>query len=120
MKMMKIICLIVSVAMLSGCSIKPIASRLEFDRLTHRSGMGHLHYIGSKGETNFFASAYFLERIRYYSYPQEGYVISNRFPYTKEKERWIPFYKNLNDNTGGFDGERTEPLRQWEELWPNK
>ena len=108
---MKIHCLILTLLVCASCaSTKPITTVNEFDRLSHYAGLGHFYYIGSQGETNHYATSYFLSGTRYYSFPQSEYPISTRFPRTQDRNQWRPYLRNLNDNLEGFSGEDTKTM----------
>ena len=96
---------------LTGCVTRQI-DRSHFDALTSRHGLGHVYHTGSKGEFHYLAAKYLWEPTKFYCMPVLAINLTNTFPKTCERERWIPWQVNLAAGTEGFPGEYIQELRK--------
>jgi hypothetical protein len=110
MKMMKK-WMTIGLLLFAGCATtRTLHTRQEMDDLRHYRTLGCLNYVGSDGMTNYFVKSEFLSRTRRYSCSQEVFPISNRFPKTEDRNKWVPYVVSLSQCTEGFVGEPQEKI----------
>ena len=103
--------MIIGVMLLAGCATtRTLSTRQEMDDLRHYRTLGCLNYVGSDGTTNHFVKTEFLSRTRRYACSQEVFPISNRFPKTEDRAKWVPYVVSLLHGTEGFVGEPQEKI----------